>query len=73
MSVSVLGKWRGQSKKQPDNDQVGQIIHSPPLHYPLFPFWYAKIAEILATHDELFWPRLYSLKTPSGLPLLTVG
>ena len=30
--------------------------------YPLFPsFCYAKIAEILGTHDQLFWPRLFSL------------
>ena len=27
--------------------------------YSLSAFCYAKIDEILATHDKLFWPRLY--------------
>ena len=36
------------------------VILVAPQFYPLFPFCYAKIAEILATHDQLFWPRLYT-------------
>ena len=38
------------------------VILVAPQFYPLFPFCYAKIAEILATHDQLFWPRLYAAK-----------
>ena len=53
----MLGKWRRKLKKEPLSVYV---ILVAPQFYLLFPFCYAKIAEILATHDQLFWPRLYT-------------
>ena len=44
--------------KQPVFARSAAIAAVTSRFYPLCPFYYAKIAEILATHDQLFWPRL---------------
>ena len=51
-----LGNWRRWSKEQPGNDRGREKAPHP---FRCFANCYAKIVEILATHDKLFWPTLY--------------
>ena len=56
VQTGMLGTWRRKLKKELLSVYV---ILVAPQFYLLFPFFYAKIADILATQDKLFWPRLY--------------